>query len=89
MVAVSPTVMESFEEHIVEGESKGALPLTTVTEFWLTAVNTFEVLYEASGTYVYSTDNENKHTSANSHRCIKYFEKAFPGKEKFLHKACF
>ena len=30
----SPTTIEGFEDHVVEGESRGARPLTNVYAFW-------------------------------------------------------
>ena len=83
MTEVDPITLEGFEEHLVEGGSRGALLLTTATEFQLAVVCTFGALYEVSGTSVYSTDDKNKKTSANAHRCIKFFEKAFQSKEIF------
>ena len=49
---------------------------------------TFGALYETSGTTVYSTYDKNKKIFANTHRCIKYFEKVFPGKKIVLRKYC-
>ena len=85
-MASAPKTMNGFKEHVVDGESKGSLLLTKVTEFWLTVVRTFGALYEASGTHVYSIDDKN--TSGNEHSCIKYFVKEFSGTEIFFRKAC-
>ena len=60
MMANTPNMMEGFEVHVVEDESREALPLTKVTEFWIAIVSTFGFFYEAIVTSVYS-----KHYTAN------------------------
>ena len=34
MSVSSPTTIEGFEDHVIEGESRGARPLTNVYAFW-------------------------------------------------------
>ena len=57
MTTSVPNTMDGFEERIVDGESRGALPLIYVTEFWLAVVSIFGTFYEASGRSVYSTED--------------------------------
>ena len=52
-------------------------------------VSASRVLYEASGISVHSTHDKNKNASANTHWCITYFEKKFPGKEFFSLQSLF
>ena len=67
MATSAPNTMDNFKEHIVDGESRGALPLIYVTEFWLAVVSIFGTFYEASDTSVYSTEDITKSTPSNTH----------------------
>lgn len=40
MATTTPNKLEGFEVHVVEVEPRGALPLTTVTLFWLAVMST-------------------------------------------------
>ena len=62
MAASAPKTMNGFDGHVVDRESRGALPLTKSTKFWITVVSIFGVLYETNGTSVYSTEDVAKST---------------------------
>ena len=70
--------MSGFDGHVVDRESREALLLTKSTKFWVTVVSIFGVLYETSGTSVYSTEDVAKSTPSNAHSCVNYFVNAFP-----------
>ena len=65
MMANTPNTMEGFEVHVVEGESREALPLAKVAEFWIATVSTFGFLYEAIVTSVYSKHDTAKISLSN------------------------
>ena len=74
--------MEDFEDHVGDGESRGALPITNVTVFWLATVSTFGTLYKKSSTSVYSKEDMVKKHHSNAHSCVNYLLSAFPDTEK-------
>ena len=76
-------MMDGFEEHVVDRESRGALPLTETVEFWLAVVSIFNALYETSGTNVHSKDDIAKHTLSDAYRCVNYFKNEFLDTEQF------
>lgn len=49
MARTAPHMMEGFTTHTAEGITRGALPLTTTTEFWVATVSIFGALYEDRG----------------------------------------
>ena len=48
MVTIKPRDLTGYRKYVEEEETKDVLPLSTVTEFRLLAVNVFGALYEAS-----------------------------------------
>ena len=77
MATSAPNTMDGFEEHIVDGESRGALPLIYVTELWLAVVSIFGTFYEASGTNVYSTEDITKKYPINPFQNKDFFSTNF------------
>lgn len=86
METSEPKMMDGFEEHVVDGESREALPLTKTIEFCLVVVSIFDDLYEASGTSVYSKEDITKHKPSDAYRCFNYFVNKFPDTENVLRK---
>ena len=46
MATKAPSDLPGFRKYIEEGGTHEALPMSLVTEFWLSAVNVFGALYE-------------------------------------------
>ena len=91
MAASAPKHIDDFEEHVVDGELRGTLSLTKVTEFWLAAVRTFGALHETSGTSVYSTEDiaTPSPPPSNKHSCVNYFVNTFLDTEEFSPQRLF
>ena len=86
----TPNTMEGFEVHVVEGESREALPLTKVAEFWIATVSTFGFLYEAIVTSVYSKHDTAKNISLERTTLpFSHFLNSFPGIEEFTQHSLF
>ena len=60
-----------------------------VAEFWIVAVNTFEVLYEIEFKNVYSNTGKVKLTQQEAHRRVKAFYEVFPGIVPFIITSLF
>ena len=56
------TAPRDYRKYTEEGGTHEALPMSIITEFWLSAVNTFGALYEAVFTSVYSRQRKAKMT---------------------------
>ena len=62
IVTTEPCDITGYRQYEEEGETLESLPMTPVTEFWLSVVNTFGALYEAVFQSVHSRTGKTKHT---------------------------
>ena len=72
-----------------KGETLEALSISTVTEFWLSAVNIFWALYEAVFQSVYSRTDKAKFTLATGQHCVKEYYVSFPSIVLFITVSLF
>ena len=89
MARTDPHMMEGFIALTAEGTTRGALHLTTTTEFWVAAVSKFGALYEDHGSFVYSKDDKVKVTPMNAQKCVISYGEAFPGTAQFSKQGLF
>ena len=83
MATTAPRDLPDYRKYTEEGGTHEALPMSIVTEFWLSSVNTFEVLYEAVFTSVYSRQGKAKLTPQVAKQCVTKFLESFPGLSPF------
>ena len=88
MTRTAPHIIEGFTTHTSEGITRGTLPLTTTTEFWVATVSTCGALYEDRVFFVYSKDAKVKATQTNAQRCVTAFGETFPGIAQFSEQSC-
>ena len=62
MATTAPSDLPGFRKYIEEGGTHEALPMSLVTEFWLSTVNVFGALYEVVFKSVYSRTGKVKLT---------------------------
>ena len=62
MVTKAPRDLPGYRKYIEKGSTHEALPMSIVTEIWLSAVNTLGALYEVVFTSVYSRQGKAKIT---------------------------
>ena len=62
MATTAPREVSGYRKYTEEGRTHEGLPMSIVTEFWLSAVNTFGALYEVLFASVYSRQGKAKIT---------------------------
>ena len=83
MTTTAPRDPPGYRKCTEEGSAHEALHMSIVTKFWLSSVNTFEVLYEAVFTSVYSRQGKAKLTPQVAKHCLTKFLESFPGLSPF------
>ena len=89
MARTAPSVLPGFRKYTEEGGIHEELPMSLVTEFWLSTVNTFGALYEAVFTSVYSRKGKSKLTQKAAKQCVTKFLESFPGLAHFTQLTLF
>ena len=89
MATTAPRELPGYRKYTEEGGTHEALPMSIVTEFWLTSVNTFGALYEVVITSVYSRQRKSKITPPETKQCVTKFLESFPGLVPFTELTLF
>ena len=89
MATTAPRELPGYRKYTEEGGTHKALSMSIVTEFWLSAVNTFGALYEVVFTSVYSRQGKAKITPPEARQCVTKFLESFPGLVPFIELTLF
>ena len=89
MVTTVPSDLTGYRKYTEEGGTNKVLPMSTVTEFWLSTVNICGVLYEVVFLSVYSRTDKAKPTPEAANQCGIKFLKSFPGIVSFTQLSLF
>ena len=89
METTAPRELPGYRKYTEEGGTHKALSMSIVTEFWLSAVNTFGALYEVVFTSVYSRQGKAKITPPEARQCVTKFLESFPGLVPFTELTLF
>ena len=79
MMTTAPSNLAGYRKYTEEGGTHEVLPMSLVTDFWLSTVNTFGPLYEVVFKSVYSKTGKAKLTPQATKQCVTKFLESFPG----------
>ena len=89
MATTVPSDRPGYRNYTEEEGTHEALPMSIVTNFWLSVVNAFGALYEAVFTSVYSRKGNAKLTPQAAKQCVTKFFESFPGLTSFMQLTIF
>ena len=78
LATIEPCDIIGYRQYVEDGETLEVLPMSPVTEFWLSAVNTFGALYRAVFQSVYSRTSKLKPTPDAAQYSVKEIYASFP-----------
>ena len=78
MATTAHSDIPDYRKYTEEGGTYDVLPMSIVTEFWISAVNTFGGSYEVVFQSVYSRTGKYKLTPQATKKCVTKFLESFP-----------
>ena len=78
LATIEPCDIIGYRQYVEDGETLEVLPMSPVTEIWLSAVNTFGALYRAVFQSAYSRTSKFKPTPDAAQYSVKEIYASFP-----------